>query len=177
MSLTLSTAMASALAVNYPRPGAFVQLDFATPMYLHDRQGTKSWNSLSWTAADITCSGITASFDVIQRCTLQFVDSDNAIAQALRDTTNPAVGRSVKVWLYDATALATADPVLVFDGVMGAPSGGDNRRVSLQCTTDDVWLPRGFLADVIPAYMQVPEGYRIQFGNGTLIANRRAEYT
>jgi len=171
--ITLTTAMNSALGRTISEPGVFVELGFATPVRVHDRQGAKSWNALTWSAADIIVSGLSVENGGLQKLNIAIVDSDNAIAQALR---SEVVGKPVKVWLYDASALATADPVQIFEGVMGAPSGGDNRRVQIACTVPSKWLPVGMLAQLLPSYMFMQEGRAIAFGNGTVIAARRAEY-
>lgn len=177
MSISLSSAMISALGVNYPSPGVFVELGFSTPVRIHDRQGTKSWNSLSWLAANVSVSGFSVENGAAQRCSLAIVDHDNAIAQQCRDQTGPGYPDiTVKAWLFDATALATGDPLKIFDGVMGASSGGDNRRLRIDCVVPTVWLPRGMLANLLPAYMFMPEGTEVAFGNGKIVAQRRGEY-
>ena len=173
MSITLTSAMTTALGRRFYEPGVFVELGFTTPVRLHDRQGTKSWNSLSWLAADVAISGIAVENSVVQRCTIAITDSDNSIAQACRSET---AGKPAKVWLFDNSATAAGDPVLLFDGVMSAPSGGDTRRVRIECAVQSIMLPRGLLAQLIPAYMFMPEGKEVCWGNGIVTASRRGEY-
>lgn len=172
--ITLTSAMNSALGRTISEPGVFVELGFTTVLRLHDRQGFKSWNSLTWTAADIVVSGLEVANGGLQKCNIAILDSDNAIAQALR---SDPVGKPIKVWLFDNSALATADPVQIFEGVMGAPSGGDSRRVQIACSVPTKWLPVGMLAQLIPSYMFIQEGRTVAFGNGKITAARRAEYT
>jgi len=171
--ITLSGAMTSAIGVTYPRHGAFVEIGFTTPLRVHDRQGTKTWDSKTWVAADVRIGGFVVENGAAQRCSITFVDSDNAIAQQLRAQ---KIGLPVKVWLFDASALAAGDPIKLFDGIIAAASGGDDRRVRVDCSLVDVWLPRGMLANIVPAYMFMPEGSVVQFGDGTIIAQRRSEY-
>ena len=171
--ITLTGAMTAALGVNYPSPGVFVELGFSSPERLHDRQGSKSWTSLTWSAADIRVDGFSVVNGAAQSCSITIVDASNGIAQKCR---TEAIGLPVKIWLFDASALATGDPLQIFSGIMGAPSGADNRRVKIDCTLPEINLPRGMLGQILPAYMLATEGSKVVYGNGTLVFARRGEY-
>ena len=171
--ITCTSPMLSAIGVAFPSPGLYVELMFTTPIRLHDRQSpTRSWNSLTWTRADVTLSGLTIENGAAQSCSLSFVDSDNAIAQQCR---SEAAGKAVNIWFFDTAAPATADAVQIFSGIMSAPKGGDDRRVSIDCKVSQRNLPVGMLAHLLPAHM-FTKTTEITYGNGTLKVQPRVEY-
>lgn len=171
--ITATPAMLAAIGVAYPSPGLYVEIGVTTTLRLHDRSAaTRSWNSITWTRADVTLSGLTLDASAVQACALTIVDGDNSIAQQLR--TDPA-GRPVKVWFFDTAATATADPVQIFEGIIASIRGGDDRRLNLDCKSVTKNLPVGMLAHLIPPYMFTNKN-QIAFGNGVLKFTRRTEY-
>jgi hypothetical protein len=172
--ITATPAMLAAIGVAYPSPGLYVELMFTTPVRLHDRQAaTRSWNSLTWTRAAVTLSGLTVQNGAAQSCSLSFVDSDNAIAALCR---NEAAGLAVNIWFFDTAATATGDPVQIFSGIMSAPKGGDDRRVTIDCKVSHRNLPVGMLAHLLPSYM-FTQAKVITYGNGTLTIQPRVVYS
>lgn len=174
--LSLTAQMLSAIGATISQPGLFVQLGFTTPVRLCDRAtgSSRSWNSLTWTVADITIADYSISGGIVQRCTLNVFDSDNAILALLLNQNAPDL--SAKVWYFDSAATATNDPVLIFDGLMDNPTGSDNRRVTIPCALSNKQLPVGMLAQLLPAYMFAQEGRVIVWGNGKITLSRRGEY-
>jgi len=171
--ITLTAAMISATGRTITEPGLFVQLGFSTVLRLTDRS-SRTWNSLSWTNHDIVVSDFKAENGIIQKCTLSVLDHDNAIAALL--LTENAPDLAVKIWYFDVAAVAAADPVVLFDGLMDAPDGGDNRRVKIPCSLSNKMLPVGLLSQLLPAYMFAQEGKPVRWGAGTIIPQRRGEY-
>ena len=163
---SLTAAMIAAIGRPISEPGLFLQMGFNNGLRWHDRQGTKSWNALSWTPLDMVVSDFKADTNGLESVTLQIVDSDNAIATLCRSQTRAI---SVKIWYYDASALAVADPKLMFDGVLDHASAGDDRRIKIACALQVRNLPDGLIAQVIPSYMlSVADGAKIYWGVGVL---------
>lgn len=173
MSTSLTSAMSTALGRTVYEPGIFVEIGFSTPVRIHDRQGTKTWNSLTWSAADVRLTDLAVDNGAAQRCSLSLFDSDNSIAQQCRSATGDV---AVKVWLFDRSALANADPVQIFEGMISTSSGGDTRRLRIDASVRTRMLPVGMLAQLLPAYMFAPEGTVYQWGTGTVTLSRRGEY-
>ena len=175
MALTLSSAMTTALGATISQPGLFVQLGFSTPLYLTDRD-TRTWNAQTWTSGDFLVSNYSMDMSVIQKITLSFADSDYSLAALLLNQTS--ADKNVKLWYYDATATATIDPVLIFDGLIDDASGGDSRRLNIPCSTVNKQLPVGMLSHLIPSYLFIPEGTIVSWGpeGSTVVFNRRIGY-
>lgn len=178
MAITPTSAMTAALGANISQPGLFLQLGFSTPLYYCDRAAgaTRTWNSLTWTEADFTVSDYTLEIGVMQKLTLAFVDASFVLTALL--LTQTSADKVVKLWYFDSAATATADPVLIFDGLIDNASGGDTRRLSVPCSTLDKVLPVGMLAHIIPPYLFAPEGTRVTWGpaGSVIVFNRRTEY-
>lgn len=172
--ISLSGAMITALGRTISEPGLFVRLGFSTPLYLTDRSA-RSWNSQTWTGADIAVSDFRAENGILQRCTLDVVDSSNAIGTLLLSQNAPDL--KVKVWYYDASATATSDPVLLDEYQMDNPDGGHDRRVRIPLSLINKTLPVGMLSQLLPAYLFAQEGKPIRWGAGTVTPERRGEYT
>lgn len=174
--LSLTAQMITALGATISQPGLFVQLGFTSPVRLCDRANGSSrvWNSLTWTVADLNVSDYSLDNGIVQRLTLSMFDSDNAILSLLLNQNAPDL--SANVWYFDSTATATTDPVLIFDGLMDNPSGGDNRRISIPCALSNKQMPVGMLAHVLPEYMFAQEGRELAWGNGKVTLSRRGEY-
>ena len=172
---TLTTAMTTALGATISQPGIFMQLGFTTPLYYTDRN-TKTWNSQSWTSADFVVGNYTLDMTVLQSITLSFTDFDYSLSALLLSQT--AADKNVKLWYYDNTALAVLDPVLIFDGLMDNPSGGDNRRLNVPCATVNKNLPVGMLSHLIPSYLFAPENTEVAWGpvGSSVIFSRRQAY-
>lgn len=175
MSITLTSAMTTALGATISQPGLFLQMGFSSPLYFTDRD-TKTWNGLTWTAGDFIVSNYALDMSVIQKITLSFADSDYSLAALLLNQTS--ADKNVKLWYYDSTATAALDPVLIFDGLIDDASGGDNRRLNIPCSTVNKQLPVGMLSHLIPSYLFIPENTSLSWGSAgsTIIFKRRIGY-
>ena len=174
--LSLTAPMIAGLGATISQPGLFVELGFSSVVRLCDRATgtTRTWNSLTWTVADVAVSDFSIANGIVQRLTLSLFDSDNAILSLLLNQNAPDL--AAKLWYFDSTATAATDPVLIFDGLMDNPSGGDNRRISIPCALPNKQLPVGMLSQLLPAYMFAQEGRVIPWGNGKVTLARRGEY-
>lgn len=170
---TLSSAMSTAVGRRITEPGLFIEIQFSTIVRLSTR-GTTTWNALTWTQSNVKAENIEMSMNIVQALSLRFGDADNSIAAFLLNA-NPT-GLGVKVWVFDASAIAAADPVLIFDGQIDASDGGASRDVTISCRVVTKYLPNGELSLVLPAYFFAPEGVPLRWGNGTISMNRRQEY-
>ncbi len=154
-------------------PGLLVEIGL-TPTVRLSSVGARTWNALSWIDADVDVDNLDFALDVIQALTLKLGDADNAFAALLLATV--PTGLAVKVWVMDVSALATPDPVLVFDGQIDGLTADTARNLSIPCRVPSKMLPSGMLSEVLPAYFFAPEGTEIKWGNGTVKLERRQEY-
>jgi len=130
MSRSLSTPTTNAAASTVTRPGYLVEIAFDSFVRLCSR-ATLYILGNEWVGWDVQVSGLASDVGkpaVSGSLTLGDADqsiSALALAQGL-------AGRAVRVWRFFADAVADDDPVLVFDGVAGAVSGGMSREISVQ---------------------------------------------
>lgn len=169
MSRTLTSATQTELTRTVTRPGYLVEIN-GTLRY--SSFGAVTWNSLSWADNDVRVrlpkQDGTATSDVT-------VTLGNA-AQALTAVLLAAnyAGASLKVWKAYRAALATADPALVFDGVVSdtaitpewATLNGTSERLEWStCPRLRINKATGFNA-------LLPAGTRVTLGNQTIIIER-----
>lgn len=156
---TLTTETQDAIALTTPgtRPGVLVEIELSpTPLRLASR-GDVSALGNDWVGWPIVAQGLgldgrTAS----PRGSLILGDADQSITASL--LTVSTAGLPVRVWRYDAVALAqdSNDAVMLFEGVVGAIEGGPSEGqvvVSLQAReTVSQFVPRRyFTSDLFPA--------------------------
>lgn len=150
MITTMTSAMTAALAGNWPSLGVYVEFGFTTPLRIHDRTGTRTWNSLNWVSANVTVSNITYDDNAVSRCDLDIIDADSSITQQVLTYD---VGAPVKVWLYESSATAATDPELLISGSLLNFNGTSARQLRVTVGEVDVWLPRLLVNTVVPAMM------------------------
>ena len=174
---SLSSPTLTAVAHSITEPRWFLEIGFSTVVRL-STNGDMSWNSLSWADGAFTVSGLSWDNSISQSVTVNFEDADNAIAAFVLN--EEIADRSLKLWVFDAKATGTADPLLVFDGVCSAVSGSGNGSLKLQAVklnSKAVELPRGTYSTVLPAELFAPAGTVIQWGNTKITLNPRSELT
>lgn len=170
---SLSSPTLTAVAQTITEPRYFLQIDFATVVRLCTN-GTTSWNSQTWSDGAFTVSGLSWDSSIVQNLTLNFADGDLAMAALVLN--EDIADRPIKLWVFDAEATATADPVLVFDGAGLSASGGSDGSLRISATrlnSRTVDLPRGTYRTALPAELFAPAGTVIQWGNGTITLNPR----
>lgn len=102
------------------QPGWFVQLEFVSATTRLCSFGTTSWNSLTWSGANVQIDGLTGDG---KRARVSLWDFDAAF-RTLALTDGGIRNRGVTVWQAQRPALDDADPNMVFYGV------GDQVRIS-----------------------------------------------
>ena len=169
MSRTLSTATTAALAFTVTRPGYLVEINGALR---YSSFGAVTWNSLSWGDNDVRVrlsrADGTASSDV----TVTLGNGGQALTAILLSANY--TGTALKVWKAYRGALAVADPVLVFDGVVSdsqitpewATLTGTSERMEWSaCPRLRINKATGFNA-------LLPAGTRLTIGTQTLVIDR-----
>jgi hypothetical protein len=161
---TLSSALLTELGLTVTRPGYLAEIAFPTPMRLSSL-GTLTWNSLQWIGRDLEVrfgpivgrAGQTVSVSIDN-------DAQSMSAEILA---NGVTGRSLKIWVAYAGALASADPYLAFNGNCdGAEITPDKVTISgalispaaLYCPRKRINQSTGFSA-------LLPAGARVRIGN------------
>jgi len=170
---SLSSPTLTAIAQTITEPRWFLQIDFSTVLRLCTN-GSTSWNSQTWSDGAFTVSGLSWDSSITQNITLNFEDSDLAIAALVLG--EDIADRAIKVWVFDAEATANADPVLVFDGAGLSASGGSDGQLKVSATrlnSKTVDLPRGTYRNNLPAELFAPAGTVVRWGSGTITLNPR----
>lgn len=129
---TLSTQVNAAIDDDVTLPGWLVEFETETPLRICSR-GTLSAlgnDFIGWGfyASGLALDGAAGSVGALQIYDFDQSISAIALAEALGDV-------RVRVWRFFGDAVALdEDAVLVFDGYVGAVSGGDARMVSVMLT-------------------------------------------
>lgn len=161
---TLTTALTTALGAAVQRPAWLVEIGLTSTLRLSSF-GTVSWDSQTWTAADVNVASLKVGALKISG-SIVFGNADDTYgAIAL---TEGFTDKRIRIWGYDAGAIsATADAVLVADAVgAGAEIGPTSVRVGLRDACEYKVGPR---AVITPAYgfnTLLPAGRTITI-NGT----------
>ena len=171
-SLSSPTLTATVQTITEPR--WFLELGFSTTIRL-SANGAMTWNALSWADGAFTVSGLTWGNSIDQSVSINFDDADNVIAAFVLN--EEIADRTCKLWIFDAKATATGDPVLVFDGVCDSANGGNGglKLAAKRLNSKTVEIPRGTYSTTLPAELFAPAGTVIQWGNGTIVLNPRSE--
>jgi hypothetical protein len=124
--------MLSAVGSAHTRPGHFVYIDFSTPVRLCSR-GDTVWQGQSWVGVGLSRPVYQGDANGIQsgRLTATALDA-SLLALCLGEG---IADRAVRIWAFDAAALATSDPVLEFDGV-GDSCTGDAQKVTFALASE-----------------------------------------
>jgi len=119
MSRSISSATLTALAAQMTRPGYLVEIGWSTPSRLSSR-GDTNWNSLVWIGVGVGVNNLSWDGTGEIRGNLSINNGGTQTvpgAFTYNTLTYGAADVPIKIWIYDAAAIATSDPVLVFDGV------------------------------------------------------------
>lgn len=174
---SLSSPTLSAVAQTITEPRWFLQIDFSTVLRLCTN-GTTSWNSQTWTDGAFDVGGLTWDSSIVQNVTLAFKDLDQSIAALV--LSQEIADLPIKLWVFDAKATATADPVLVFDGAGSGVSGGGDGSVKVtanRINSRSIVLPRDSWRVALPAELFAPSGTVVLWGDGKITLNPRSELT
>lgn len=160
--------MAAATAAPITRPGHLIEIGFDTPVR-YATVGDVTWNGVAWSgnrAAEVL--GLSDAGGQIM-----FGNIDDAFAALVLGT--GVAGRAVRVWSIDAAALATADPVLIFDGEAD-DAEVDVERVTIRLVAQSaatLYGPRRYIGPSAGFTQLVPAGTVITVGSTRLTLERQ----
>lgn len=113
---SVSTATANAIAARGTAPGYLVEIGWSAVTRIATGDDL-TWNGYVWVGADVRIPSLRWTQTGALTGTLRL---GNALQQWSALALNEGVaGVRIRVWAYDRSATATADPVLVFDGEGG----------------------------------------------------------
>lgn len=163
---TVTAPTLAAISGSVTRPGWFAELQFSSLTVRSCSFGTTIWNSLTWTGANFTVSGMAGDG---RRATLSFWDSDAAL-RTLALTDDGIRNRRVTIWKAQADALADDDPNVVFYGVGDAVKWAKG-RLEIQCARLNsrvLMAPRKRISPATGFNFLAPPGTVIQWGDVVL---------
>lgn len=167
MSRTLTTAMGDAVAATVTRPGHLIEIGFSTPIR-YSTIGDVEWIGNTWIGnRSVELRGISDAGG-----TMTFGNIDDAFAALVLGS--GVAGLTVRVWSADATALATADPVLIFDGEADEAEV-DIERVTIRLASqgaDTLYSPRRFIGPSAGFNQLVPAGAILSVGTQKITLER-----
>lgn len=171
MPRTLSVATAAAMAAQLTQPGYFVHIDWAPPVYLTTR-ASSNWNGIAWEGAPLTVNGLSWLAAAEQKGSIVLGNVDGRWAKRALD--EGAADIRVRIWIFDAAAIATADPVAVFDG-SGDACDITERAVTIALTakrTRSLFAPRGYITRDNGFSIVPPNGKVIVWGGERYVFQR-----
>ena len=169
----LTDATTTAADAPVTQPLYLIEIGFAPALRLSTR-GDVTWNALSWSGGEaIAVGSLDADGSGRQSGAIQVGNLDDyvgtlVLAQGVAD-------RPVKIWKADGAALAVADPVLVFDGVVER-ADVDASRVSLTLAgagTRSAFAPRRVIGPAAGFNFLMPAGSKIKIGATTYTLERQ----
>lgn len=159
---TLSGPTAAAAAGTYTQPGHLVQMGFSSVLRGSTR-GDEMWNSFTWLGFNIVVSQIKELPNGSATVTITVGNADLAMG-ALCLTEAPQ-DKAVSIWAFYEGALATADPVPVFSGVIDSCVITE-QSVTLQClqvASKTLYIPRLRISPATGFNRLMPPGRVIQY--------------
>jgi len=177
MSRSISAPTLAALAAQMTRPGYLIEIGWVTPSRLSSR-GDTNWNSLVWVGVGAAVQGLAWDGSGEMRGSINVANGGtqtvpgaftyNALTYGVADV-------PIKVWIYDAAALAVGDPVLVFDGV-GDTCQITPDRVTFQFISKKsqvLFSPRQYITKDAGFSIIPPTGKVIYWGGQKYVLNRQ----
>ncbi|MFA7278906.1 MAG: hypothetical protein WC100_02315 [Sterolibacterium sp.] len=163
---TLSAATIAEAALTVTRPGYLIQIGYSTALH-YSTLGTISWNSLTWTGADVKVTGVSQDGKGAAAAGLSVGNTDGAMGAIV--LSEGAADIAVSIWAVYAGATASGDPVQVFGGVTdGAQIDLDKVVFSLSPQGNDtLYAPRMFINQLNGFNWLKPGGSIIQWGSET----------
>jgi len=170
MPRTLATGIAAALAGPITEPIYLIQLNFSVVLR-YSTAGDRSWNGYSWIGNGAALESWAQESGGRIRGRVSVPNADNSISAVVLG--EGARGNTCCIWVADGTAVATDDPVQIFDGVMDACDIG--LRVGIDIVSDQyqrAFLPRVVVAP--PTFNHLPaRGSTITWAGETYELERR----
>ena len=173
MGRTLTTAHATAIAAPIVSPLWFVQIAFSTVLRLTSGI-TQTWNGQTWNEAKMVVSGIQFDGSIAQNVTIQLADPSNAYAALC--VSQKLTQRPISIWLADANAVATGDP-LGMPPLIGDNFSGNDYSVQISAVlAANRELPSGLWNTLLPPQLVITQLTDLAWGGGTLhLSNRPAK--
>ena len=168
----LSVAAQAAVASHHTKPLYLIELDLS-PAIRVCTYDTVTWSSVTWSGdvkSSVQVSGV--SGDGRQSATLEISNETGAIGAVMLGSST--TDKRVRIWGGDASALAAADPVLVFDGVIsGAEVDTEIARINLVSQgSRTTRTPRRYIDKAGGFNVLLPAGTQITVGGNTVILER-----
>lgn len=137
---TLTFENSQAILKTVTKPGYFVYIGFTPPLRFSTR-GSLSWNGHTW-GGDHNCTIKSVSDS---KGSISFTNIDNLMSSIILN--EGVVDKVIKIWAYDEDAVATPDPVLIFDGVGDSAELTENTAtISLSVkNAKTLYFPRRFI--------------------------------
>lgn len=166
--ISLTTAMQAALGRAVSQPLCFIRIDKAdgTAIARWSTRETITWDAQTWSAIDVMGSGASASAGLVQEASITVRDPALTVHSALLNELSGVL--RMRVWIADAAALAAADPLLGFDGIVSGVEGGEDRALKIMARVWDPVIPRRRLWQHAPEYCFAPEGASVSWGTTTV---------
>jgi hypothetical protein len=161
----LTSPMAAALAAPITQPGFLVTIAFASGTLHFSSRGMVTINGIDYTGVDMEVTGLGADAKGEQKGSVRIGNTDSAIGAIALNEAN--ADWAVTVQSYDAAAVATGDPVQIFEGT-GNGAGGDERWVTIDLTsgkTSTQLVPSEYITAEQGFSFLPPAGMRIVAGN------------
>jgi len=160
---TISSPTLTALAQSLTLPGYLFYIGWATPIRLCSRSDL-NWNGNVYISYSAEMTGIEWRGSAEQTGTLRLSNFGNAYSE--KALNEGVADVSIKIWIYDGAATATADPVPVFDGV-GDSCEITPDAITIKCIskrTRSLFAPRSYINQDSGFSIVPPEGKVIQWG-------------
>lgn len=120
---TLTGAMDSAVASTVTAPAYLVEILWTTPLRVVTAGQLTAWNSRTWVPYAFTVSGV-AQAKEDAKVSIKIGNTGLEISALV--LSEGAAGQRVKVWQFWGASPATADPVLVFSGLLDGADIADD---------------------------------------------------
>ena len=173
MSRSLSGSLTSALAAQLTKPGYLVFIGWTgNNKYLCSR-GDTTWNGNTYIGFGVIPNGLEWRGSAEQTGTLRINNSAGeysvmALADGVADV-------PIKVWIFDASAVALGDPVQVFDGVGDSCDIGPE-SITIKVTSKRsraLFAPRAYINQASGWSIVPPDGRSIEWGGERYVFTRK----
>jgi hypothetical protein len=177
MSRSISSATLTALAAQMTSPGYLLQIGWPTPARLSSR-GDTSWNSQVWVGTGFVVQGLAwdGSGDMRGVISLNNGGTQSVYGDfSYNALTYGAADVPIQIWIYDKAALATPDPVAVFDGV-GDTCQIEAAKVQIQFAakrSNVLYSPRQYITAEAGFSIVPPDGKVIYWGGQKYVLSRQ----
>lgn len=159
---TLTPPTSTAAAKTYTLPGYLVQLGFSVPQHFSSR-GDVSWNGFTWLNNNVNVSALQELPNGSAALNLAIGNTDLAFgAVCLLEAPQE---KPVSVWAFYEGSVGTADPVLIFSGVIDSCDISE-AMVTLQLSAlnaNTLFIPRARISRASGFNRLIPAGRIIEF--------------